>query len=76
MGQIISLSERAQPRESVEAPPGGAKILFFLGVRYSRIETDAAPQTATSEQSGDAPLEPGAESPFGGGKKRRRRARA
>jgi len=77
MGKIISLSEHAQPREPAEPPPGGAQILFFLGVRYSRMETEAAaPQVQTDERSGGAPLDPGAERPYGGGKKRKRRARA
>lgn len=63
MAQIISLQARARaPRRT--APAKGAQILFFTGVRYMRIE-DYSPSQTDSPGRCD-----------GGGKKRKRRARA
>jgi hypothetical protein len=68
MAEIIAFQPR-QTRAKQDAAPatGGAEILFFLGVRYSRMEE----QEPTP--GGEAPAH---ESGLGGGRKRRRRARA
>ncbi len=67
MAQIIPLQSRA--RASRPEPPhqGGAQILFFLGVRYMRMEDPLL-------TPGGAPEAQGGQNP--GGKKRKRRARA
>jgi hypothetical protein len=39
MGEIIAFRLRAKPsRENREPPAGDAQILFFLGVRYMRMD--------------------------------------
>ncbi len=48
MGKVIafrSSAKRIRPGYA-QAPPGDAQILFFLGVRYSRMED---PPNATSD---------------------------
>ena len=68
MGQIIALRTRAKtPRRQSEPVAGGAQILFFLGVRYSRME---------DERDFPAVQAPDLDSGQGGGRKRRKRARA
>jgi len=62
MAQIISLEQRAQGRRHAAPVTGGAQILFFLGVRYARVEDPIHSQPSGPNQSG--------------GKKRKRRARA
>jgi hypothetical protein len=45
MGEIIAFPSTARPAASAPATPGEAQILFFLGVRYERLdEAAAAPQ--------------------------------
>lgn len=68
MGEVIAFRARAKaPRESVEPIAGDAQILFFLGVRYQRIdETHDAVEKRTPDLD-DAPR---------GRKKRKARARA
>ncbi|WP_159730795.1 hypothetical protein [Methylosinus sp. Ce-a6] len=63
MGEIIAFSFKARP--AAAAPPivGEAQILFFLGVRYVRLDG-----TATNAPSGTG----GAAT--SGGRKRKRRA--
>jgi hypothetical protein len=68
MGQVIAFKPRARTSQHPAVPiAGGAQILFFLGVRYSRME-DARDFPATQE--------PDQDSGQGGGRKRRKRARA
>ncbi len=68
MGQVIAFKARAKtPRQEAEPITGDGQILFFRGVRYCRIdETDAYP----------AAQAPDRDSGQGGGRKRRKRARA
>ncbi|HXY58467.1 MAG TPA: hypothetical protein VEH76_07790 [Methylocystis sp.] len=63
MAQIISLEQRAQGRRHAAPIDGGGQILFFLGVRYTRMEEPPLHML---------PSEPSE----GGGKKKKRRARA
>lgn len=64
MGEIIAFPSNTGRNETREPPSdGGAQILFFLGVRYMRLE---------DEQTKGAPHENGGEA--GRGKKRKRRA--
>ncbi len=64
MAEIIPLPSGARAaRLAPPPPPEGAQILFFLGVRYCRIEE---PQHPVEKPRGEDD----------GGKKRRRRARA
>lgn len=66
MGKVIafrSSAKRIRPGHA-PAPPGDAQILFFLGVRYSRMEN---PPNTT-----DAPYESGGDTTRG--KKRKHRA--
>jgi len=63
MAEIIPLRPGARAARSAPPPAEGAQILFFLGVRYCRIEE---PQRPASTPRGEDD----------GGKKRRRRARA
>jgi hypothetical protein len=68
MGEIIAFRPR-ETRAARDAAPGTgeAEILFFLGVRYCRVEEqEPAPDGQTPER----------DSGVGGGRKRRRRARA
>jgi hypothetical protein len=68
MGQIIAFNARAKiTRRQSEPVAGSAQILFFLGVRYSRIE---------DEQDVSAMLAPDLHGDQGGGRKRRKRVRA
>jgi hypothetical protein len=39
MGEIIALRPKARAAASLPPAPGGAQILFFLGVRYVREDT-------------------------------------
>ncbi|BGE84781.1 MULTISPECIES: hypothetical protein [Methylosinus] len=39
MGEIIALRPKPRAAASLPPAPGGAQILFFLGVRYVREET-------------------------------------
>lgn len=65
MCEIIAFQPSGR-QGSQEAPPvGGAQILFFLGVRYERME-EPAPAAAPDTRGGDP----------AGGKKRKRRVRA
>jgi hypothetical protein len=65
MGEIVAfrIREKASRRAS-ESPTGDAQILFFLGVRYVRM--DEPPETCT----------PGAASGPGPGAVRKRKSRA
>ncbi len=68
MGQIIAFKPRAKTPQHLAAPvAGGAEILFFLGVRYCRMEEEQGPPTTRA---------PDQESGQGVGRKRRKRARA
>ena len=68
MGQIIAFKARAKSaRRQSEPVAGDAQILFFLGVRYSRME---------DEQNLSATQAPDLHGDQGGGRKRRKRARA
>lgn len=68
MAQIICFERRAQKRERVAPVEGGAQILFFLGVRYERMEDSYS----SPLRGGDEPRQG---ETVGGGKKRKRRAR-
>ncbi len=64
MGEVIAFGMRGRsPRRASEPPTGDAQILFFLGVRYMRIDEPPALETHTP---GRGPH---------GGKKRKSRAR-
>jgi hypothetical protein len=43
MGEIIAFSPKTRAAASRPPIPGGAQILFFLGVRYVREETAKRP---------------------------------
>ena len=64
MAQIIQLQSRARATRRTAPAVKSAQILFFTGVRYMRIE-DYSPTLNDSPERCD-----------GGGKKRKRRARA
>ena len=66
MAEIIPLRPGARAARVAPPPPEGAQILFFLGVRYCRIEELEEPQRPASTPRGEDD----------GGRKRRRRARA
>ncbi len=66
MAQIISLQSRMRPPRRPAPTGDGARILFFMGVRYVRVE-EYSPSTTDTPSRGDG----GA-----GGGKRKRRARA
>jgi len=66
MAEIISLRPDARAARATSPPSEGAQILFFLGVRYCRIEEPEDPQRRAKKPRGEDD----------GGKKRRRRARA
>lgn len=69
MGEVIPFQTRGgKSRAGVDSAPtsGEAQILFFLGVRYERLE-DARPEKAVSPGAGHGPR---------GGRKRKSRARA
>ncbi|MGJ0509824.1 MAG: hypothetical protein ACR652_22410 [Methylocystis sp.] len=66
MGEVIAFRMRGtSSREMREPPTGGAQILFFLGVRYIRMDDPL--QTCDSRAPGGRPR---------GGGKRKGRARA
>ena len=65
MAEIIPLRSGARAARQAPPPSEGAQILFFLGVRYCRIEEPQEPQSPASTPRGEND----------GGKKRRRRAR-
>jgi hypothetical protein len=45
MGEVIAFRKREKPSRQASAPPSGdAQILFFLGVRYVRMEEPAQSQ--------------------------------
>jgi hypothetical protein len=67
MAQIIPLQSRARPSRPAPAHEGGAQILFFLGVRYMRMEDPLLTPGGAPEAHGGHNA---------GGKKRKRRARA
>jgi hypothetical protein len=68
MGQIIAFQTRSHEARRAPPPPGGeAQILFFLGVRYLRMEDSQPSAGGLAPDSGDR---------SNGGKKRKRRARA
>lgn len=65
MGEVIAFRRREKPsRHSHAAPAGDAQILFFLGVRYMRMDDPL---------DGFAPQTPASGKP--GGRKRKSRAR-
>jgi hypothetical protein len=68
MGEVIAFRLRAKSsREPRATPTDDAQILFFLGVRYARMEE---PQVACETAAPDRGQGPS------GGKKRKSRARA
>lgn len=47
MAQIINFPSARKSRSVTDMPPeNGAEILFFLGVRYVRMDTPAQPQAS------------------------------
>ncbi|QGM98370.1 hypothetical protein [Methylocystis parvus] len=69
MGEVVAFQIREKTARERSGPPsGGAQILFFLGVRYARIEE---PQDALTPDQGQ-----GHGHGPRGGKKRKSRARA
>lgn len=67
MGEVIAFRANAKQARRAAAPPAGdAQILFFLGVRYVRVDDPSTYDTRTPE----------ARNTPSGGKKRKRRARA
>ncbi|HEY8138182.1 MAG TPA: hypothetical protein VIF61_10085 [Methylocystis sp.] len=66
MAQIISLQSRMRTPSQPAQAGDGARILFFMGVRYMRVE-EYSPSTTDAPSRGDG---------RGGGGKRKRRARA
>jgi hypothetical protein len=70
MGEVVAFQIRAKAaRQKSEPPTGDAQILFFLGVRYMRIEEMQQSQGALAPDLGEG------QGPRGG-KKRKSRARA
>ena len=69
MGEIVAFQQRVRSARGVAGPAsaGGAQILFFLGVRYARVEDGSLPPGENAPESGNGPR---------GGGKRRNRARA
>jgi hypothetical protein len=65
MCEIIAFQPNAKLSRRAAAAEDGAQILFFLGVRYLRMEEP--PAAASPGKRGGEPA---------GGKKRKRRARA
>lgn len=66
MAQIISLQSRMRPPRQPAPAGDGARILFFMGVRYMRVE-EYSPSMTEAPSRGDG---------RDGGGKRKRRARA
>jgi len=52
MAQIISLQSRMRPPRPPSPAGDGARILFFMGVRYMRIE-EYSPSTTDAPSRGD-----------------------
>lgn len=70
MGEVVAFRMREKDAREGRAPPiGDAEILFFLGVRYARMEEprEARGTRPPDEDKGQGPR---------GGKKRKSRARA
>jgi hypothetical protein len=66
MGDVVAFSTSAsRARRAASPDAGGAQILFFLGVRYQRMEEPPRAASGGSQTTGD-----------GGAKKRKPRARA
>lgn len=66
MGQVIAFRTLARSaRKSSETPSGDAQILFFLGVRYMRMDDALAARLSASAQK-----------TRGGSGRRKRRSRA
>ncbi len=75
MAQVIPLQSRARLARPATQLKGSAQILFFLGVRYVRMEE---PFAALDRRGGECDSPVGADmhgGSLGGGKKRKRRAR-
>lgn len=71
MGEVIAFRQMARrTRKMMEPPTSGAQILFFLGVRYMRMD-DATADRLSAQMLIDHEHD----RPSGGGK-RKRRARA
>jgi hypothetical protein len=69
MGEVVAFRLREKASRRASGPPtGDAQILFFLGVRYSRIEEP--PQSCTPDAAG------GTGAAAGPTRKRKSRARA
>ena len=68
MGEVIAFKASAKHARRAATPPDGdAQILFFLGVRYMRMDEWMNLSARAPDSRGGQPT---------GGKKRRRRARA
>lgn len=67
MGEVIAFRASTRRARDAKPPSGDAQILFFLGVRYMRIEEP----TIGSEE-----ISPGRRDTPNGGKRRKSRARA
>jgi hypothetical protein len=64
MGEILPFRKQALPERKGEPRCGeAAQILFFMGVRYKRLDDPAKTPTGAPDERG-------------GGRKRKRRARA
>ena len=69
MGEVIAFRQRARRASHIsDMPAGGAQILFFLGVRYMRMD-DAMINRLALQALSDCH-----DRPSGGGKRKRRRA--
>jgi len=69
MGEVIAFRARPKAAQKTGEPPiGDAQILFFLGVRYMRMDD------ALDVAAGQSPPDHGHTPP--GGRKRKARARA
>lgn len=58
MGEVVLFRPKPAVGRPVEAIGGSAEILFFMGVRIVRIETEDAPARQSrrrSQQNGDPP---------------------
>jgi hypothetical protein len=74
MGEVVAFRMREKSSRDENAPPAGdAQILFFLGVRYTRMD---APQDACETLSPDSGEGRGHGHGPRGGKKRKSRVRA
>jgi hypothetical protein len=68
MGEVLAFQLRPKRSRQSAAPPlGGAQILFFLGVRYVRMEDSLDAKGGAAPKLGRG---------GSGGKKRKSRARA